>query len=109
MIPTGDGQAFMLDQRFFHESVKGGFFIGIHNIFIFFKLGVFLHVSVRKKKIWNWGEIFKDLLGSGQRIYISKHSWAQRKLSSLSPLSPLNILLSINCPLISLGFNGLND
>ena len=34
------------------------------------------------------------------------HSWAQRKLS---PLSPLNILLSINGPLISLGFNGLND
>ena len=32
-----------------------------------------------------------------------KHSWAQRKLS------PLNILLSINGPLISLGFNGLND
>ena len=32
------------------------------------------------------------------------HSWAQRKLSPLSPLSllsPLNILLSINGPLIS--------
>ena len=24
----GDGQAIMLDQRFFHESIKGGFFIG---------------------------------------------------------------------------------
>jgi hypothetical protein len=29
MFPTGDGQAFMLDQRFFHESLKGGFFIGM--------------------------------------------------------------------------------
>ena len=37
------------------------------------------------------------------------HSWVQRKLSSLSPLNPLNILLSINGPLHSLGFNGLND
>ena len=34
------------------------------------------------------------------------HSWAQRKLS---PLSPLNIFLLINGVLISLGFNGLND
>ena len=34
------------------------------------------------------------------------HSWAQRKLS---PLSLLNILLSINGPLLSLGFNGFND
>ena len=34
------------------------------------------------------------------------HSWAQQKLS---PLSPLNILLSINGPLISFWFNGLND
>ena len=33
-----------------------------------------------------------------------KHSWAQRKLS---PLNPLNILLSINGPLLSLGFNRL--
>ena len=31
------------------------------------------------------------------------HSWAQRKLS------PLNILLLINGPLLSLGFNGFND
>ena len=37
------------------------------------------------------------------------HSWAQRKLSPLSSLSPLNILLLINGPLTSLGFNGLND
>ena len=34
------------------------------------------------------------------------HSWAQRKLS---PLSLLNILLSINSPLISFRFKGLND
>ena len=34
------------------------------------------------------------------------HSWAQRKLS---PLCPLNILLSINDPLLSFWFNGLND
>ena len=34
------------------------------------------------------------------------HSWAQQKLS---PLNPLNILLSINGPLLSLGFNRLND
>ena len=33
----------------------------------------------------------------------SIHSWAQRKLS------PLNILLLINGPLLSLGFNGFND
>ena len=39
----------------------------------------------------------------------SLHSWAQRKLSPLSPLNPLNILLSINGPLLSYGFNGLND
>ena len=38
-----------------------------------------------------------------------KHSWAQRKLSPLSPLSLLNILLSINGPLLSLEFNGFND
>ena len=36
----------------------------------------------------------------------SMHSWAQRKLS---PLSPLNILLSINGPLLSLGFNRFNN
>ena len=41
--------------------------------------------------------------------HLNKHSWAQRKLSTLSPLNPLNILLSINGPLLSLGFNGLND
>ena len=34
------------------------------------------------------------------------HNWAQQKLS---PLSPLNILLSINGPLISFWFNGLNN
>ena len=33
-------------------------------------------------------------------------SWAQQKLC---PLNRLNILLSINGPLLSLGFNGLND
>ena len=37
------------------------------------------------------------------------HSWAQRKLSPLSSLRPLNIMLLINGPLISLGFKGLND
>ena len=37
------------------------------------------------------------------------HSWAQRKLSPLCPLNPLNILLAINGPLLSLGFNGLNN
>ena len=31
------------------------------------------------------------------------HSWAQWKLS------PLNILLLINCLLLSLGFNGINN
>ena len=36
-------------------------------------------------------------------VYV-RHSWAQRKLS---PLNPLNILLSINGPLLSLGFNRL--
>ena len=34
------------------------------------------------------------------------HSWAQRMLS---PLNPLNILLSINGPLLSYGFNGINN
>ena len=33
------------------------------------------------------------------------HSWAQRKLTQLSPLSPLNILLSINGSILYLGFN----
>ena len=36
-------------------------------------------------------------------------SWAQRKLSLLSSFSPLNILLSINGPLLSFGINGLNN
>ena len=36
-------------------------------------------------------------------------SWVQRKLSLLSTLSPLNILLSINGSLISFWVNGLND
>ena len=34
------------------------------------------------------------------------HSWAQQKLR---PLCLLNILLSINGPLLSLGFNRFND
>ena len=38
----------------------------------------------------------------------NQHSWAQRKLSLLSPLNLLNILLSINGLLLSFGFNGLN-
>ena len=37
------------------------------------------------------------------------HSWAQLKLSPLSSLSTLNILILTNGPLISLRFNGLND
>jgi hypothetical protein len=28
VVSAGDGQGVMLDQRFFHGSVKGGFFIG---------------------------------------------------------------------------------
>jgi hypothetical protein len=35
-VSKGDGQALMLDQRFFHESVKGGFFIGTLLIHIFY-------------------------------------------------------------------------
>ena len=69
-------------------------------------------------KLANWrGEITLDkfsLLLSTKNMYQSirgrggggGHSWAQRKLS---PLTPLNILLTINCPLLSLGFNGFND
>ena len=45
--------------------------------------------------------------GSNLLMLFSYCSWAQRKLSSLSPLNPLNILLSINGPLLSYGFNGL--
>ena len=41
-----------------------------------------------------------------QELLCNIHSWVQRKLS---PLSPLNILLLINGPLISFGFNGIND
>ena len=37
--------------------------------------------------------------------HIIYHSWAQRKLSPLSLLNLLNILLSINGPLLSLVFN----
>ena len=48
---------------------------------------------------WSWPE----------RECSVRHSWAQRKLSRLSQLNPLNIFLSINGPLHSLGFNGLND
>ena len=36
------------------------------------------------------------------------HSWAHRKLSPLSMLSLLIILLLINGQLLSFGFNGLN-
>ena len=45
-------------------------------------------------------------------FYSFFHSWAQRKLSQLSllsPLNPLDILLSINGPLLFYGFNRLND
>ena len=45
---------------------------------------------------------------TGTGLY-TVHSWAQRKLSLLGPLNPLNILVSINGPLLSLGFNGLNN
>ena len=38
--------------------------------------------------------------------FIKMHSWAQQKLS---PLNPLNFLLLINGPLLSLGFNKFND
>ena len=51
----------------------------------------------------------KEKSRKDKMILYESHSWAQRKLSLLSPLSPLNILLSINGPLISLGFNGLNN
>ena len=37
----------------------------------------------------------------GGSYHAERHSWAQRKLSLLSPLSPLNILLTMNGPLLS--------
>ena len=40
----------------------------------------------------------KKASGSGLTCF---HSWAQRKLSPLSPFSPLNILLTINGLLLS--------
>ena len=42
-------------------------------------------------------------------MYSNTHSRAQRKWSPLSLLNLLNILLSINGPLLSFGFNGLNE
>ena len=49
--------------------------------------------------------IFKHMESQSYALKYN-HSWTQRKLS---PLSLLNILLSINSPLLSLGFNGFND
>ena len=40
---------------------------------------------------------------NSEYLKCNTHSWAQRKLS------PLNILLLITGPLLSLGFNGFND
>ena len=59
-----------------------------------------------------WTGMMQDRSDEGQErwqrggMHERWHSWAQRKLS---PLNPLNILFSINSPLHSLGFNGLND
>ena len=50
--------------------------------------------------------LYESWLGSRTVLNKYEHSWAQQKLS---PLSPLNILLSINGPLLSFGFNELND
>ena len=44
-------------------------------------------------------------LRQGTEVRIDR-SWAQRQLS---PLSPLNIMLSINDPLHSLELNGFNN
>ena len=65
----------------------------------FFKLP---HFWTASPVAWFW-------VAEAQFLLRSTHSWAQRKLSPLSPLNPLNILLSINGPLLSYGFNGLND
>ena len=56
-----------------------------------------------------WQEIESENNEAGTEEKTNHHSWAQRKLSPLSLLNPLNILLSINGPLLSLGFNRLND
>ena len=53
------------------------------------------------------GNVSKGTEGlKGDRRHGKGHSWAQRKLS---PLNLLNILLTINGPLLSLGFNSFND
>ena len=54
-------------------------------------------------------QFVKNWSGQVNLWVINLHSWAQRKLSPLSPLSPSNILLSINGPLLSLGLYGFND
>ena len=41
-----------------------------------------------------------------KNMEMQMHSWTQQKLS---PLNPLNILSSINGPLLSFEFNGLNN
>jgi hypothetical protein len=49
-VTTADGQAIMLDQRFFHGSVKGGFFIGSTvciNIFFYFTLTIRNNIPVK--------------------------------------------------------------
>ena len=74
-----------------------------------FTLGsLYYTLSPKKYESSHW-----NLVGHGwsgcHGIRLLPHSWAQQKLSPLSLLNPLNILLSINGPLLSLGFNGLND
>ena len=76
-----------------------------------------LNIFVRSKMAdneWVWGSKQSPCTQSRktgkvtQACRFSLHSWAQRKLSPLSMLSPWNVLLSINGPLKSFGFNGLN-
>ena len=54
-----------------------------------------------------WGAVTgSENIWSRNPAHEELHSWAQQKLSQLSPL---NIFLSINGPLLSLGFNRFND
>ena len=48
-------------------------------------------------------------LGSIYQEFHRKRKHEYYKVQLLSPLSPLNILLSINFPLLSLGCNGFNE
>ena len=73
--------------------------VGIHKTTVLYKL-----VTRRNVPCWVEFDVHpgKDYIKVGihktSLLVSEKHSWAQRKLS---PLSPLNILLTINGPLLS--------